>query len=98
MLNDSSDAKRCERANCSVWRSANEKPKPCTRPKANVTSQRRLSADGKATAELAETAEIFLSVLDPSIGWSSAEKTLLSDLCVLCGCSSAANTMFSSAI
>ena len=40
-LNDSSDVSRCEPANCSDSRSANEKPRPCTRPKANARIQRR---------------------------------------------------------
>ena len=40
-LNDRSDISRCEPANCSVSRNANEKPKPCTRPKPKATTQRR---------------------------------------------------------
>ncbi len=40
-LNARSDVSRWPPANCSVSRSANEKPKPCTRPKANVISHRR---------------------------------------------------------
>src|SRR3989442_7009141 len=51
MLNDRSEVSRCEPANCSVCRSANEKPKPCTRPKAKVITQRRWNAEPAKLAE-----------------------------------------------
>jgi len=42
MLNDNSDIRRCDPANCNVFRKANEKPNPCTKPNAKVIAQRRL--------------------------------------------------------
>src|SRR3954471_6860059 len=50
-LNENNDVNRCDPANCSVWRSANENPKPWTSPNANVTSQRRRNAEAADVAE-----------------------------------------------
>src|SRR2546430_16397476 len=41
MLNESSDVRRCDPANCRDCRSANEKPNPCTNPKPKAIIQRR---------------------------------------------------------
>lgn len=41
ILNESSDASKCDPANCSVSRSANENPKPWTSPKPNAIIHRR---------------------------------------------------------
>ena len=61
-LNASSDVSRCDPANCSVSRSANEKPKPCTRPKPKATTQRRRMRTAPA-APAAPAATMFSSAM-----------------------------------
>ena len=57
MLNDSSDVSRCEPANCSVSRSANEKPKPWTRPNAEASHHATAAVHGSASTPIDDVLE-----------------------------------------
>jgi hypothetical protein len=62
MLNDTSEVSKCDPANWSVRRSANEKPKPCTRPKPNVINQRRFGLMTTMFSSAMYTMEAAISV------------------------------------
>ena len=61
-LNARSDVSRCEPANWSVSRSANEKPNPCTSPNPNVTSHRRRSRTPTMFSNAIQTIDAAISV------------------------------------